>query len=126
MKHNLKTQEGRIAAIDELETNYIKELRKISDNFSKYSKASISENSLQIFVKVDEKFLFASEVNVYPKDKTINYPASGEFSIDNEASVARTIHAAEILKNWDAVMELSLNYCEKYKALVKAIEEANP
>lgn len=102
---------------------FISELQTLI-TIHKNATASIRDGMVEIGVKEEgtEKVLFASEVQIYtPQDKwgirskaSIQVCTSGSFDNKNIASMWRTIHAAGILQNWEAVIAL----CEEYVAKI--------
>lgn len=76
----------------------------------------------------DRKTLFASDIQMYSdnrglyKDENkINFGASGSFTPNNEASYWRTIHAANILLNWDKACVIVNSHCKKYRDFISKI-----
>ena len=82
---------------------------------------------------------FASEVSVYyrevlfathkyvdgefqkddnPEKFEINFGTSGCFTPEDTASYWRSIHAAEILRNWESVCEIVLHAVNQYREMV--------
>jgi hypothetical protein len=131
---DLKTTEGRIRALK----RFNKECRLMfgASGIELSEEALFSVNSGCIDISVKEtdtersklrRSIFASEVELYYREEGvfINFGSSGSFDKNNKGSYWRTIHAASLLKNWDKVVELVTTYCEKYKALMNLIEEAN-
>ncbi len=70
-----------------------------------------------------QKIVFASDVELNVKSQKLNFPNSGSFNPDNKGNFWRTIHAANILQNWEAVLELSKKYCEKHTHLLESAFE---
>jgi hypothetical protein len=72
---------------------------------------------------------FASDVRVYTKanglrkneSAEISVGSSGSFSPQDKASCFRTITAAKILENWDAVTNIIEIQCNEYRKLEKEI-----
>ncbi len=129
---NLKTTEGRIAAINALETECMKQLIIIGVEVTGLSKLRLSDSSIVISVRISGEE--GGEVTIYhnktlfgkQKENTINFGCSGKFTPSNLFSYWRIICAASILKNWDAACAVVNEYCQKYVALVKEINNANP
>ena len=55
---------------------------------------------------------YASEDNILGKrDAEINFASSGSFNTSNKAATTRTILAASLLNNWDAVVNVLDSAC---------------
>ena len=86
---------------------------------------TIGSSSLEISVapenpKSEFETLFASDITFYSspfyeREPEINFGSSGSFTPENKASYWRTIHAANILKNWEKACEIFKMYCKKHK-----------
>lgn len=135
MEHNLKTEDGRRAALDALKSEFLQSLRGILTlSLSPDAGVDLHRNSARIFVE-DKKgrTLFGSEVELYAEndcfgkkeEASINYPTSGSFSPEDKASYWRTIHAASILQNWVPVFDVLNQYCNRRRDLEKQIRTIN-
>lgn len=98
---------------------FIETLRGVGLNLAKDVVAEITSNKIEITV-LNEKGskLFGSGVTLYLFGSyvTINFGTTGSFTAEESAPYWRTVHAAEILKNWDAVCEIVVYYIQKYIA----------
>lgn len=137
---NLKTEEGRIAAIKQLEDSFLYSLRINGLEIAKDSVCNISETKITLAIEADAeyknkgyKIAFASEVDIYSNlpllffegENGINFASSGQFTPKIRACYWRTIHAAEILKNWDLVCKIVNEHCQQYRDLVISINQEN-
>lgn len=138
---NLKTEQGRKKAIEEIETSFINSLREIGVELSEdvvcrinSACATIGIKPLNNPTKNYPKMVFASEVEIDAKQKDdmfgarpnkINFCASGSFDNTQRESYWRTIHAASILKNWEKVCEAVNEHCKRYSDLVNEIKKQN-
>ena len=122
---NLKTEQGRKSAIEEIETSFIKSLREIGVELSETARCEVSENTIGLFSDKD----WFIEVTLRKKrneQNTINYGNTGSFTPKDQRAYWRTIHAASILKNWDKVCEAVNEHCKRYSDLVNEIKKQNP
>jgi hypothetical protein len=133
---DLKTTAGRLAAIQNLEVSFIRGLRYISNEIADDAVCKICSDSIVLGIAATGAYMekgfkraFASDITFYPViNKTaneINYGSYGSFAPANKESYWRTIHAAAVLKNWDAVCELVNEHCEAYRELVEEIMKVN-
>lgn len=130
MNYVLTNKEQRRKYIKELKNSFIIDLKK-KLNMSDNTICLINKTSLIICtnIKDDKRIDFGSEVNFYRRndddtlyqkeESRIEYGSSGAFSPSNEASYWMTIHAAEILKEWDYFIEVSDKYFYKIDALME-------
>lgn len=130
MNYDLTNKEQRKQYIKDLESSFITDLKK-KLNMSDNTICLIQRKSLIICtnIKDDKRIDFGSEVNFYRRDDgshytpsretQINYGSSSEFSPSDKSLYWRTIHAAEILKNWDYVIEVSDKYFFKIDELME-------
>ena len=138
---NLKTEQGRKSAIEEIETSFIQSLREIGVDLSDEAVINVRESMITLGIKAigSEKergilIAFASEVDLYAIQKKeftkrqnqISFVSSGSFDNTQREGYWRTIHAASILKNWEKVCESVNQHCQRYSDLVKEINKLNP
>lgn len=119
MNHDLKTEEGRKAAVADLNQAFINEMRAAGIELAENAECDVTNKSIFIYIPG----CFASEV--YFNGSSIDYGSSGSFNPKTEGPYWRTIHAASILKNWNAASELTTKFCNLYKDLVTEILETN-
>jgi hypothetical protein len=85
--------------------------------------ATIEPNRRGVVIGIEhsdhkDRMAFASDISMqsYSFDDTapinfkINFGSSGSFTPENKASYWRTLHASEVLKNWDVVCEILTDY----------------
>ena len=120
--HDLKTEQGRKSAIEEIEQSFIKSLRKIGVELSDYVCVQMSNHGVYIQSN-PSSFL---EVTIYINECRINFGSSGSFTPGNKEAYWRTIHAASVLKNWDKVCEAVNEHCKMYSELVEEINKQSP
>ncbi len=117
----------------ELNSNFILDLKKLGIELSDRAVCYVRQSMVTIAILEDGpqvdgsyRIVFASEIEFYAKDEKydwfkrdneINFCSSGSFDPSNKGSYYRTIHAASILKNWDACCDLVNNYCAKFQDL---------
>ena len=130
--YNLKLVKDRIEALKELTNNCRNDLKKIGLELCPTARIIINVNNIAISNGTpDSSFsditLHFSNDSIISKNNknTINFGYSGQFSPKDIGPFWKTIHAASILKNWDATCKIVNEYCQKYNELVVAIEEAN-
>jgi hypothetical protein len=126
--HELKTEQGRKSAIEEIEQSFIKSLREIGVELSEGATCDMLCSSCIDLYHYD---LSMSQVTIWAKHKTnpitkINFGSSGSFTPEETALYWRTIHAASILKNWGKVCEAVNHHCKLYSELVEEIMKQNP
>ena len=109
--------------ISELKTNFLNELRNANVELAPNVDVYINSDRINIFIVGDEgKSFFASDVTLNPDcvdffgntEAKINFGSSGGFNPTNIGSYWRSIHAASLLKNWDAVVPIVNKYCKIY------------
>lgn len=129
---NLKTKQGRKAAIEEIETSFITSLREIGVELSDNVYCAVYTKAIQIALKATGerkdngfKTAFASEILLY-KNEGMALGSSGAITPENKEAYWRTIHAASILKNWEKVCESVNQHCQRYSDLVNEIQKQNP
>lgn len=105
---DLTKVENRKSFIKECEISLINELKSNRINLSERAVANIYMWRVEIGVnyqsREDFDMDFASEITIYIDEEkpTITYGTSGSFNpLEKDASYWRTIHAAEIIKNWN-------------------------
>lgn len=132
--------ENRIKAINSLNIDCLFALKDSGMELSEDTLVEVGGTSIEISVRETDpedarynKPAFASEVRIYPKDKGITRSSINELSVGSCGSFTpkyrpaywRIIHAAEVLKNWDAACKVVNTYCKKYDALAKEINAQN-
>ena len=127
--HDLKTEEGRICAINEIKESFLQTLKTIGVELADDSVCIVYDTSITLGVKSTRPnyyFEFASEVELKPSlsyfgngEPSINFGSSGKFDPSIKSFYWRTIHAASILKNWDKVVEAVNTHCKMIKDLEK-------
>jgi len=127
---NLTTPEGRQAAINALNKSVIEELRNVGVELEEEAVAELREKSVTIGIyKKKDSIILSSDVKIYlghNKDAGIKVPAAWSFNPTSDpAQYWRTIHAASLLKNWDAVVEVVSAHCLKYGELMLCIQKLN-
>lgn len=119
---NLKTEQGRKSAIEEIETSFINSLREIGVELSEEVSCEVLERSIDLY-HLD---LSASQITIWVRHrKELNFGSTGSFTPENKEAYWRTIHAASILKNWDKVCEAVNEHCKRYSDLVNEIQKQN-
>jgi len=112
----------------EIEASFIQAMRNAGIELSQDAVCRISENSIEIGISNNDKnkhysIAFGSSLDLYAKqdrilglgrDNEIAFGSSGSFNPSERCAFNRTIHAASILKNWDAVCEIVNSHCKKY------------
>jgi hypothetical protein len=122
---NLKTEQGRKSAIEEIEQSFIKSLREIGVELS--DEACCEVRGLSIELSYDKSGWFEVLIRTNRGEfNTINFGSTGSFTPENKEAYWRTIHAASILKNWDKVCQSVNEHCKKYSYLVEQIKKQNP
>ena len=126
---NLTTLEGRNAAINALNESVIEELRNVGVELEETAVGKLGHQGIYIATyNSDNKTNFGSGITIYDvnEDASIEVPAGRCFNPTSDpAQYWRTIHAASLLKNWDAVVEVVSDHCEKYRELMDRIREEN-
>lgn len=129
---NLKTEQGRKQAIEEIENSFINSLREIGVELSNEVYCAVYTKAIQIALKATGerknngfKTAFASEILLY-KNQGMAFGSSGALTPKNKEAYWRTIHAASILKNWEKVCEAVNEHCQRYSELVNQINKQNP
>lgn len=132
--NSLNTREKRLEAINKINDSFIKELISNNIKISDDAVCRVGENSIELGIKAKGEYLdkgyimsFASEISLYAKNESsntfrgqynkINFGSSGSFTPLNQESYWRTIHASEILKNWDISCTIINNHCKMYRDL---------
>ena len=120
---DLSKREERVEYVKELENSFIDSLKKSGLKISE--KASCRIDTSRILLGVDYEGNgysdFGSAVTIYPeasniiedRDMEINFGTSGSFTPNDKGSTWRTIHASEILQNWETVKDLVREYKSK-------------
>jgi hypothetical protein len=138
---DLKTEYGRLMAILEIENSFMSSLRKIGIELSEDANCNVHDRSIKLglmkkstesrkgfFIKdsssVDLIANFTGKIG-YLYENKINFGTSGAFTSNDKENYWRIIHAASILKNWDAVSEIVNNHCKMYSALCEEIINQN-
>lgn len=123
---NLKTEQGRKQAIEEIETSFIKSLREIGVELSDETYCDLSELSLSVYhSKQSTNGIYIKSIHTLNQKNQINFGTSGTFTPENKEAYWRIIHAASILKNWEKVCEAVNEHCKRYSDLVEEIKKQN-
>ena len=131
--YNLKLVKDRLETLTELTNNCLNDLREIGLELCPTARVIINVTNIAITDGNSNSSSF-SDITLHSSNNsfisknnknTINFGSSGEFSPKDDNPFWRTIHAASILKNWEATCKIVNEYCQKYNELVVAIEEAN-
>ncbi len=119
--------ENVIEKVRKIEQDFLNDLKNMGVELSDLATCRVSENSIIISLKENDKYLFASEVELDrgysdtyifgKRENSINFGSSGSFDPSYKASYWRTIHAAGLLKNWEKVTLLVNSTCESYSEL---------
>ena len=131
MKQDLTTKTGREKAFRQLEALLIDTLISAGVRMNKNTWITLSGSQMDIYLinkdkesKYYRKPVFASDINIHlnkhfsgKESFKISFGTSGSFSPEDEAPFWRTIHAANILNNWDNVCKISKEYFDKYTEL---------
>ena len=106
-----------------IEKEFIKEFKSMGMSLSKDMIATVEETCVTIGLELEpNRMAFGSDVVIYAKryyrnENSINFGSSGKFNPSDQASYWRTIHASEILKNWNKVSDIVNKYCQKVEEL---------
>jgi len=119
--HDLKTEQGRKSAIEEIEQSFINSLREIEVELSDQVSVDIND----VVVEIYHANTSYSVVTINAKKTEMNLSSSNSFNPENTHSYWRTIHAASILKNWDKVCEQVNKHCKLYSELAEEIYRQN-
>lgn len=127
---DLSRVENRKNFIENLENEFIETLRKLGLNISEKAVCIIGENDIELGVCYNDEGRyrdFASEITLTNERKMfgddirpfeINFGSSGAFNpSSSKASYWRTIHASEVLQNWDDVCKLVAKFCNEITKL---------
>ena len=136
MKTHLQTKEGRAAAMQAIEDNFIEELRKAGVELAENAVAMMDYYHATIGLKCNLrrgwKVQFLSDIDFYGKNpmyakskNEINYGSTGAFTPSDHACYYRTIHAASILKNWDKACEILEKHLQMRRDLIEQIKKDN-
>lgn len=113
-----------------LEGIFLAALREANLNLSETVVCNVNSNNVEIGIAATGeraekgyKMEFGSEVEIYKKiedewfakENRISLASCGSFVPENIASYWRVVHAAEILKNWDAVCTAVNAVCQMRK-----------
>lgn len=135
----LTTEAGRKEAAENLHLELFAKLKSLNLGFHPELRGRIDETviGLGIIDAVNpdriHTTMWGSEIQVYPaierfgkvRFPEINFGASGSFSPENTGPFWRTIHAAIILQNWEVLMPIFKDFCERYTILMNEIQNAN-
>lgn len=135
----LTTEAGRKEAAEKLHQELFAKLKSVALGFHPELRGRIDETciSLGLIDEVEPERLYstmwASEILIYPaierfgkiRNPGINFGGSGSFSPENTGPFWRTIHAAIILQNWEVLMPIFKDFCERYTILMNEIQNAN-
>ncbi len=123
-KYDLAIESEQKIALDSIHDSYIVSLRDKGLTLAENVGAAIYGDRIDLALKGDGEYrtMFASEVTIYTPHKNqeakIAYGSSGSFDLKNKVSYWKTLHAAEVLKNWDIVIGESSLYCLIYYSFV--------
>ena len=114
--------------ISELKTNFLNELRNANVELAPNVNVTINSDRILISIlDIHGVYFFGSDVSLTPEitenygfgdfhtEAKIIFGSSGSFNPTNIGSYWRTIHAASLLKNWDAVVPIVNKYCKIYE-----------
>lgn len=141
MKYDLSTKEGRTAAIQDINDGFIWTLRANHLEISPEAVCRVGMSYIELGIAASGAYLakgfkiaFASTVELHcasnnlligERENEINICGSGNFDPSVKEGYWRTIHAAEILKNWEVVCAIVNTHCKMYDDLEKAIFKTN-
>lgn len=116
--------------IQNLEKQFIKELKQLELELSNDVVCSISQTRIEVGIAASPewkergwKMAFGSNIDLYAQIDTddishwrneMSISSLGQFHKDHQECYWRVIHAASILKNWDDVFDLVNKYCNRY------------
>jgi hypothetical protein len=141
--NDLKTKEGRLEAIRQIEEGFLTALRKNGVELSDEAVCRVSLDTIELGISATGKdaekgymMAFASAIKLYPinyleghrigrGENKMNFGVTSAFSPSDRECYWRTIHAASVLKNWEIVSEIVNKYVKMYHDLVKKIAEEN-
>lgn len=93
----------------------------------------IHETQVEIGIRKDEyNFEFASEFPIYSRktpyggekiENSMNVSSSGTFNPNNTSPFWRTVHAGEVLKNWEAVCEIVNHFCGLFTNFLETLRK---
>jgi hypothetical protein len=138
METNLKTEEGRIKAIEKIQISYIEDLIKNNFDFHKFTICEMYDDrfifGIKYFNKEDENKTIRglssiiqvylktnNEINLGNKDILMNFSISCSFNPLSKENYWKVIHAATILKNWEKFIEITNKYHKKHLELLDKI-----
>jgi hypothetical protein len=136
MKTHLQTKEGRAAALQAIEDNFIAELRKAGVELADNAVAMMDYYHATIGLKCNLirglKVQFLSDIDFYGKNpmyakskNEISFGSTGSFTPSDQACYYRAIHAASILKNWDKACEILEKHLQMRRDLIEQIKKDN-
>lgn len=133
-------KENRIKALDKLNSDCLKTFKDSGIELSKDAIVDVNENSIEISFREPDKTssyygraAFGSEIRIFPRNESfrrvkeceISVGSSGSFTPEHKSAYWRTVHAAEVLENWETACLIVNTYCKKYDDLSKEIHEQN-
>ncbi len=123
--------EERKAVVKELNESLLKDLVVLGIKLHENVVVFINRNTVVISIMEDNKMLSGSDIVIYRNDLfeyagvEISFYGGSFDPSNNVAHYWKTITAADILKNWDAVVLLVKEYCAKYEELCIEFMKAN-
>lgn len=139
-QYDLKTAEGRQQASTALVADCLKAFEKAGIRLCDHATVRIDTSYLEIgIIELNSnssyfgKTAFASDISFYAfngsryggRENSINFGSAGAFDPSDKASYWRTLHAAELIRNWDKACEICNEFCAKYEDLQQQFIEAN-
>lgn len=118
--------------LEKLNYDILVELKKANVELSPNSKANVYSDRIYLFVVDDNgESIFGSSLDVTAtkldkllniiKKSKISFGTTGSFDPNSLGDYWRTIHAASILKNWDAVIEIVNLFCDEYNKILNSV-----
>ena len=123
--HDLKTEQGRKSAIEEIEQSFINSLREIQVELSDEVSVDINDVVVEIYHANTSYSVVTINAKKTERKNLMNLSSSNSFNPENTHSYWRTIHAASILKNWEKVCEAVNEHCKLYSELAEEIYRQN-
>jgi hypothetical protein len=133
---DLTTEQGRKEAEKEIENSFLNSLRTYGFQIADDSVCVLDKNKIELGIESTKKDGWRidnqSSIDLYAERKgkdvvymerenSINFGTSGNFTANDKACYWRTIHAAEILKQWEFACKLINQHCKAYAKLEKQI-----
>ncbi|HRH53294.1 MAG TPA: hypothetical protein PLN38_08220 [Chitinophagales bacterium] len=130
---DLTTVQGRNAEVKKIEDSFLWNLRNYDFIIAGNAVCVIDRHKIELGIKsTRESFILETQsiVDLYAERKNaafsdrkneINFGASGNFTPNDTSCYWRTIHAAEILKQWDLACKLINQHCKAYAELEREL-----